>query len=94
MAPGYEDSGRGLRRRRCHSGDAEAVARERIDGIDYSEVSVQQSREMNRVSGTRCEIRQADVVNCLSKETPDLVTAMKRLFLADAEALSGKSCGC
>ena len=60
----------------------------RIDGIDYSEVSVRQSREMNReYLGTRCEIRQADVAKLpFEGDTFDLVTAMETVyFWPDAE---------
>lgn len=54
----------------------------RIDGVDYSEVSVRRSREMNRRDlGMRCEIRQADVVKLpYETDTFDLVTAMETVY--------------
>lgn len=54
----------------------------RIDGVDYSEVSVRQSREWNReYLGSRCEIRKADVAALpFADDTFDLVTAMETVY--------------
>ena len=53
-----------------------------IDGIDYTEVSVRQSEELNKeYLGTRCHIRQADVVRLpFSENTFDLVTAIETVY--------------
>lgn len=53
-----------------------------IDGIDYSEVSVQQSLQLNQeYIGTRCHIQKADVV-CLpfAEGQFDLVTAVETVY--------------
>ncbi|MGI6011846.1 MAG: class I SAM-dependent methyltransferase [Ruminococcus sp.] len=53
-----------------------------IDGVDYSEVSVRQSEELNReYLGKRCSIRQADVVGLpFPDKTYDLVTAVETVY--------------
>ncbi|MGI6007309.1 MAG: class I SAM-dependent methyltransferase [Ruminococcus sp.] len=53
-----------------------------IDGIDYSEVSVRQSEEMNRkYLGTRCSVCQADAADLpFPENTYDLVTAMETVY--------------
>lgn len=53
-----------------------------IDGINYTEVSVRQSEELNKeYLGTRCHIRQADVVRLpFSENTFDLVTAIETVY--------------
>ena len=53
-----------------------------IHGIDYSEVSVQKSSELNReFLGTRCFIRQADVTALPFKDDEfDLITAVETVY--------------
>ena len=53
-----------------------------IDGIDYSEVSVEQSRVLNKeYIGTRCSISQADVTELpFEDNTFDLVTAVETVY--------------
>ncbi len=60
-----------------------------IDGIDYSEVSVQQSLRLNqKYIGTRCQIQQADVAQLpFADELFDVVTAVETVyFWPDVEA--------
>ena len=53
-----------------------------IDGIDYSEVSVRQSEELNKKElGRRCNITQADVAKLpFPGDTYDLVTAVETVY--------------
>ena len=53
-----------------------------IDGIDYSQVSVRQSEELNKKDlGSRCNICQADVAKLpFAEDTYDLVTAVETVY--------------
>ena len=67
-----------------------------IHGIDYSEVSVQKSSELNReFLGTRCFIRQADVTALPFKDDEfDLITAVETVISGRRlKPDSGKSTG-
>ena len=53
-----------------------------IDGIEYSQVSVRQSEELNKKDlGSRCNICQADVAKLpFAEDTYDLVTAVETVY--------------
>ena len=56
---------------------------EKAYGIDYSEVSVQKSRQTNAgaIRGDRCEIRQADVCSLpFENDSFDIVTAFETVY--------------
>lgn len=55
----------------------------KVDGIDYSEVSVEKSRSYNRgaIQDGRCEVRQGDVMQLpYAEESFDLVTAFETVY--------------
>ena len=59
------------------------VPKGHVTGLDYSEISVEESRKVNRkeVAAGRCEIVQGDVSNLkFQKESFDLVTAFETVY--------------
>ena len=52
-----------------------------VSGVDYSELSVEKSREFNKKNSNRCEINQGDVFNLeLENNHYDLATAFETIY--------------